>query len=388
MESTKRLLRADNGSRFISASAQSLNKTGQPAQKFLKDMIRCGVYKHPVHGWTLDVTPQRMDNWVAAFNRMKENGVDVEVPIDHSMSAEDNRGYVVDMFRGGTEAAKDYPQATDPKTLYGVHELIGDDSIELASRCKNVSVLIERDFVDGQGVAYGEAITHSSIVQQPIVPGQGDFIPLSKAGDVNAPIPVFVLSSEASKGKNKKNNVENTNMELFDGLKQQFGFGDDVTEENILSRIKESVDKTAEDNKTLSKQVTELNAKVESLTAKVDDGKAASKIDPDALDGLVEGTEARIEKLQACGKLTPAAAKVAHDVLIGEPGKRNTLMLSRKASGMDESIAKKVLSIVEANDPKELGEMTKSQTLSRQTPGEQPPAVDAEIQKSMIKACE
>lgn len=369
---------ATSGGEF-KAAGRPLSVNGQPVQRFLKDMISCGVYKHPVHGWTLDVTPERLDNWTAAFKRMRENGVDIEVPIDHSMSAKDNKGYVIDMFKGGTpEIMAIYPSATDPKTLYGVHELIGQDSIELAGKCKNVSVLIEKDLKDGKGVSYGEAITHSSIVQQPVVPGQGGFIQLSRDGGVNDDIPQFVLSVSAD-----NTNLENKKMneETLKQLKAILGAGDDLTAENALTRVQERLAKADSDTQALSKQVTELTGKVESLEA-----KAASKveIDPDAMDMIVSGTESRLSRLIECGKLSTAAADIFRKNVVGEQGKRNVLMLSRKASGLDESIAAKFLSILEANEPVKPGEKTGSQALSRNVPGENK-EVDKAVQERMTK---
>lgn len=139
--------------------------TGQPVQRFVKAVIRTGVYIHPTQGWKLEVTPERIDGWVAAFGKMRANGVRVEVPVDHSFKADDNRGFVVDAYREGDR-------------LMMVHELIGQDAIALAGRA-DVSVWIEPNFKDGKGVQYGEAIIHSSLVQKPVVPGLGAFVPMA-----------------------------------------------------------------------------------------------------------------------------------------------------------------------------------------------------------------
>ena len=126
-------------------------------QVFKKDMLKIGVYEHPVYEWTLDITEERLHRFVAAFKEMKAGGVDVEIPIDHSRSAADNLGYVVDMF---VEEDED-----GVLTLYGMHEIRGEDAIDIVSRNKNVSVCIEREFTDGKGHSYGEAIVHSSVDQ-------------------------------------------------------------------------------------------------------------------------------------------------------------------------------------------------------------------------------
>ena len=367
-------------SEFHCASGTSFND-GQPVRRYLKDMISCGVYQHPFHEWTLSVTTERMDRWIAAFNRMRAAGVDVEVPIDHSMSAEDNRGYVVEMFRGGGDITEIYPEATDPNRLYGIHELIGESAFELAARCKNVSVLIEKDFADGAGNSYGEAITHSSIVQQPVVPGQGGFVAIAASknqqsgkGGVNPEAPLFVLSTNTEFSKKNSQEQRSMNPEMLKKLREMLGAGDDLTEENALSRIGEHITGLNDKNKELSTQNTTLSGEIETLKAKSEGkDKAASKveIDPDTLDMAADATSDKIDALVACGKLTPKAAELAKETLVGPEGNRSKLMLSRKVSQTDQALAKKFLSIIEVNNPLELAEKTGSQALSRQVPGEQ-----------------
>ena len=86
------------GQQALAVSSQS-----DDTQVFKKDMISLGTYVHPVHKWKLNVTLDRMKKWVSAFSTMKENGVDVEVPLDHSLSAGKNIGYLKDMMiEGGT----------------------------------------------------------------------------------------------------------------------------------------------------------------------------------------------------------------------------------------------------------------------------------------------
>ena len=154
-------------------AASSISEGDINTQLFKKDILMIGVYEHPVFGWTMDITEERLHRFVAAFKVMRENGVDVEVPIDHSGSAASNLGYVVDMFVE--------PNDEGVPTLYGMHEIRGSDAIDIVERNKNISVLIDPDFKDGKGKSYGEAIVHSSIVQQPIVPGQADFEPVKIA---------------------------------------------------------------------------------------------------------------------------------------------------------------------------------------------------------------
>src|SRR5438309_1761151 len=131
---------------------------GQPAAYFWADAIRVGRYVHPAGHFELSVDEQRLDAWAANFRRMRDAGVDVPVPVDHSTSARDNLGYVVDAKRDGDR-------------LCLLHQLIGDDAIALAARNK-VSLAIDPQFHDGHGTPYGDCIVHSSLTPIPVVPGQ------------------------------------------------------------------------------------------------------------------------------------------------------------------------------------------------------------------------
>jgi hypothetical protein len=153
---------------------------GQPAAYFWADAIRVGRYVHPAGHFELSVDEQRLDAWAANFRRMRDAGVDVPVPVDHSTSARDNLGYVIDAKRDGDR-------------LCLLHQLIGEDAIALAARNK-VSLAIDPRFRDGHGTPYGDCIVHSSLTPIPVVPGQAGFVPMSRGGDDGATAMVFTLA--------------------------------------------------------------------------------------------------------------------------------------------------------------------------------------------------
>jgi hypothetical protein len=138
---------------------------GHPVAYFWADGIHTGRYVHPAGHFELLVDRQRLDTWADNFRRMREAGVDVPVPVDHSPSARDNLGYVIDVRRDGD-------------TLRLLHQLIGDDAIKLAARNK-VSLGIDRNFTDGRGTPFGDCVVHSSLTPIPVVPGQAGFVPLA-----------------------------------------------------------------------------------------------------------------------------------------------------------------------------------------------------------------
>ncbi|MBI5724608.1 MAG: hypothetical protein HZA50_11655 [Planctomycetes bacterium] len=363
--------------------AGSLDESREiPRQRFVKDIMRTGVYRHPKNGWTLDVTPERMDRWIASFRAMRENGVDAEIVVDHSVKAADVQGELVDMARDGD-------------TLYAVHEFVGQDAINLAKKCKNVSVLIEKDFRDGQGNSYGEAITHSSLVQQPVMPGQLPFMPIaaSLAGLPNSGIEPFVLSVEGNDPDHKKtqeNNMsaEEITLKLAD-VRTLLGAGDDLTAENAAARLAEHLKKNADARAATDKQILDLKTQVESLSKKAASLKTETdrQPDPDVLDQLAEGAEDRIDGLVSKSRITPAVAASLKDLLVGKAGGRNAWALSRNVSGTDESLIRGIVKALEANDVVKLGEQTKGQRIemSRNSPGGEEPDHDPKVTSNMVE---
>src|SRR5688500_4706922 len=74
---------------------------GAPCAYLWKDAIEAKRYVSRKKSLELDVTPARIDGWLRAFNLMKQQGVDVPVCLDHSDSARDCIGRIVDMQKRG-----------------------------------------------------------------------------------------------------------------------------------------------------------------------------------------------------------------------------------------------------------------------------------------------
>lgn len=357
------------GSSFVTAGSRKFSDGDVNTQVFKKDMLSVGVYEHPIFGWTMDITEERLHRFVAAFKQMRENGVDIEVPIDHSFSASDNLGYVIDMFiENNNEGIP---------TLFGMHEIRGADAIGIVERNKNVSVIIDPGFKDGKGNSYGEAIVHSSVVQQPVFPGQGDFkaVGIAASRCVAGKIPVFTLS-----------NI--TRSDIMDEktlakLKELLGAGDDVTADNVLSRLEQRFGEHKTKLSTLETENVELKGKIEKFEA---DGKkkAASKveIDPNLAEQMGATAEQQLSLLVDAGKITPSVKEKLCSALIGTPGNRNLMALSIGQKSQP-SMLSKVVDALKENDVVKLNEVTGLQVLSRNIPGETDEKVDAENQKAV-----
>ena len=345
------------GKRAMAASSRNMANAAEGTQLFKKDMLKIGVYEHPVFGWTLDITEERLHRFVAAFKSMREAGVDVEVPLDHSSSAAANLGYVVDMFVE--------PDEDGVLTLYGMHEIRGEEAINIIERNKNVSVLIDKDFKDGKANSYGEAIVHSSVVQQPVLPGQGDFEAVDVAASkcVAGKIPVLTLS--------KLTRSTDMDEKTLKFLRELLGAGDEVTAENVLSRLEGRFNETKEKMSKLDEKVVTLTGEVESLKAsKSGDDKTASKIDPNLAEQMGTTGEQQLSLLVEAGKITPAVKDKLCSVLVGKSGSRNVMAMSI-GDNSEPSILTSVVEALKDNDVVLLNEKTGLQVMemSRQIPG-------------------
>lgn len=347
-----------SGSGATVAGSVQINGQGVTIQRFKKDMIATGQYTHPTKGWNLQVTEGKMDDWIKAFNRMKEQGVDVEVVVDHSNKAEDVKGYLVDMYR-------------EDDTLFGVHEMIGQDAIDLVQKVKNVSVLIDPNFRDGKKHSYGEAIVHSAIVQQPVVPGQSAFEPIA-------------ASMAAGNIQCYHFNKETEQMIDFKKLAESLGVDTEITEANLTESILGVIDplktQTTEFETKLAEMQTKLDAKTEKL--------AASKLTPELQEQMGVTANDALDNLVAVGKLTPAACIKAKELFIGETDGRNVMALSLRED-KKPSFFSNLCEVLKANNPADLKELTPGQrkALSRETPGdEEAQGASKEVKDELVDA--
>ena len=164
------------------------NPAGPAALSSLKDVLACGEYKHPVHGWSLDVTPDKLKAYCAAFDNMKAGGVKVPIYADHKPGAANTLGYCRALFMGGPDAIKNHPELAklpadqapmDPNKLYAIHDWNSPEAAKMGHGVGQVSVLIDKKMKDGTGKSYGEAVRHIAVTPEPIVPGQGSFTQLA-----------------------------------------------------------------------------------------------------------------------------------------------------------------------------------------------------------------
>lgn len=324
----KTLLTAKLGQ--FAAQGHEVLDEGVPTKKFKKDLIRVGKYIHPAQEWTLDVTAERMDEWIEAWKKMKANGVRVPLPAGHSYDPRDGQGFLVELTREGD-------------TLWGVLEFVGEDAISLAYRTQQVSISINPHFVDGKGIDYGEVIEHVALTGYPVVPDQEDFKAIAAS--------LYVLATEEGEQK--------MTPEQLKKLQEMLGL-EELTAENAAEKIGAKIEE-------MQKAATELQAKLDELQKAAEEAKAAAdeatpEVDPEVIDDRAESAEEAIDGLAEAGKILPSVAASLKAAFVGPKGKRFSLALSRRLTKTDESLVKKLVAALRQNDPVKLGEQTRSQS--------------------------
>jgi hypothetical protein len=157
----------------------------EPLSLFWKAVLAPGEYRHPVTGQLLRVDEPMLHRLAETANNMIAAGEEIPTPVDHSDSARDNLGWVVDAkVEGGR--------------LHLLHAAIGAEAAGIALR-NRASVLLDPDYADAKGRRWGPAIIHSAYTAKPVVGGMDSFRPLFAASRPGAPaqqVPVLSLTPE------------------------------------------------------------------------------------------------------------------------------------------------------------------------------------------------
>lgn len=163
--------------------------------RFTKNILPPGDY-HAPQG-VLQATPERLRSWAAKFRCMKAAGIRVPICWGHQPGAVPgsgkgksarqyemsrfNAGYIEDLRFGanGLEAVMDVPGAEVDEDGNLLTWAVMPDGRKVRCAIKEVSASI-RDFRDGKGRDWGDAIMHVALVPLPVVGGQSGF----KAADL------------------------------------------------------------------------------------------------------------------------------------------------------------------------------------------------------------
>jgi hypothetical protein len=202
-----------------------------------------------------------------------------------------------------------------------------------------VSVYVPEKIVDGKGNVYHAAIEHVALVTNPVVSGQGPFIPIAAS------------RKRYNRGK------------PMDWKKVAEALGLDpasLTEENAEAAILEAIagmSGKAKDYPEMESRAKKAEAALEASRKNAPaDGRPL--IDEDALEMAATAACNGFRGLVKEGKITPAAEKRLVAALVGEPNRRIECGLSPKAAkhaGLAGPLANTIIGILEENAPMPLG---------------------------------
>lgn len=290
---------------------------GVPSEMYKKELIRTGDFVKESDGIDFAITADTLSHWVDTFNRMKENGVEVPVPISHYESdADGNRGYVRDMFVEGDG-------------LFATIELIGEDGI-LAAKRNDVSIYCPVEWVDGAGNVYYRPIVHVALTPYPIIPGLKEFESLAAS---------LLVKSE-------------TKQMDFTKLKAGLNIGTEVTDDNAVELVLSAVAKFKETHTKELEEIKKVNDQALKLSGEV------KTPDPVLVKLACENRDMKLSALVSAGKVTPKV-KLELQKLFSD---HETLSLSL-GRGIDDHFDA-LVEILTVNDPVSLKEKSGAQDLS------------------------
>ena len=197
--------------------------------RVVKDFLKigkwtCGTSTGGQADW--DVTADTLTLAAKTFDVMKSNGIKTklyngnfrsEVDSQHDIAVTDELGeidqVIVDL---------------DGEVAYFSAYVTPAEAKRLANSSLEVSPAVAEEWSDSKKRSYKNALQHIAIVDHPVILGQGRFLTLAHSPSSKSK-PRFFTLSDSTEG--------NENMTLFEKLKTKFGFGDEVTADNIDAAI-------------------------------------------------------------------------------------------------------------------------------------------------------
>lgn len=308
--------------------------SGQPVQRFRKQIIKTGEFVNDKAGVSFKVTPRLLEHWADTYHQMSNNGVKVPIPNTHAGKTDPdmNRGYVTDMF-------------VDGDSLVMTCDLIGEDAIKAASRC-DVSIDSPHEFVDGEGNRYIRPIMNVALCTNPVIPGLGEFVPIAaslKESEMDWKTIAKALGIET---KLTDANAEETIVKAFEGKATL-----------VLSHVQKALG--SETEVTVDGLPEQVKKMVESKTAEAV-AKASGKrdVDPMMITLSRDVGEGKLTNLAAAGFVTPDTVKRLKERYLSD-----TALTCSLSDGKGTTELEAVIKILEGNDPLELkAERSRNQT--------------------------
>lgn len=202
--------------------------------RVIKDFLKvgnwtCGTNLGHAEDW--DITHEQLTLAAKTFATLRENGhkpklywgnFRSDANSQHEVATQDEIAEIDQVIVDGDEA-------------YLLAYVSPAEAKRLANSSLEVSPAIAEQWTDSKKNVYSNAIMHVAIVDHPVILGQGKFLTLSADGLKGTATRVLTLSNEQPSSEGSEN------MTLFEKLKAKFGFGDDVTADNIDAMIEAKI---------------------------------------------------------------------------------------------------------------------------------------------------
>lgn len=282
-------------------------------------IAKAGKWTHRGTGEPVDITPERMEQWVKNTAALAAAGVKPFLPGQHrgEFNAKDNHGYVLGLAREGGD-------------LYATVQLFGEEAKKVAA-CNSRSIYVVKDARDARGnVIAGESIAHVALVPNPALPDLGPTVKIAASAGGSAAIEAPILEPAAE--TNRSNPM--FKPETLKSLRTKLKLPDTTPEAEVAEKAAAialadppaaPADKSAE-VAALSADKTRLEGEVQTLTQKVASlsASAPKQADPEIMRDRVDNYVGRIDLMTERGDLPKAVA----DKIKAKIKPEATLMLS------------------------------------------------------------
>jgi len=319
----------------------NLELTAAPA-RFLKEIIRVGDFRHPAQaGETLRITDGRLREWIRNFYACPAK---VWIPYRHSADPQDNTGWVEDLF-------------ADEGKLFAVMRITDERAAALLREgtVEDVSVGVERDFVDMDGRRYGEVVRHVALTLDPYIRNQTGFVPLGPAPEEQAKGGAELPESKYAyvdadtgegyyphHGDDGAVDLAAVRRALAEAA-EEADLPDDVKDQirlHLLAHLKEAGEAVAAE--AAGREALELEARLASLDRKNRDlRRELRRLAEERRCREAEAVAAEVAAFLEQGKVLPSAAKKVEAILAA--GSRHEL----EFEGEKTSVARLVAEVLE-----------------------------------------
>lgn len=307
------------------------------SNRFVKDVLRVGRWKHPVTGQEVEITQARINNLVRNCEEYRQTLDRKAIPYQdgHNFDAKRTLGWWTQFFSHGDR-------------LYGIVEATDEEAAKKmeAGSIRSVSARIDANVADTKGKVYDEVFTHVCATPLPVLDGQQDFIKLSRETET---LDLLIPSEFTGFAPEKGNRMDPKKLAILLGL----------PETATPEQIEEAAKKVVGDQKLTLDQVKAEQGKVTALSAdlkahglEIKDGKVVKLAAPPPADETPreKAQRLRIEELEKGAQLShaqsaaaqaeqavkdgkvPPALKVTLSRLLAIQGKQKAILLSKEGS--------------------------------------------------------